>query len=60
MTVSELIAALSEIDNLDLPVIISDSGGNGKCHAEYIDTSILIEDGEGGFMPCCTLIGGKY
>ena len=57
MTVGKLIAELSRVDNLNLPVVISDNCGNGRCFAEYVDTSILIEDGEGGFIPCVTLMG---
>jgi hypothetical protein len=57
MTVGELIAELSQVDNLDLPVVLSDNCGNGMCFAEHVDTSILVEDGEGGFMACVTLMG---
>ena len=57
MTVAELIAELSQVDNLNLPVVISDNCGNGVCFAEHVDTSILVDDGEGGFIPCVTLMG---
>ncbi|MCI4435910.1 MAG: hypothetical protein JHC33_03760 [Ignisphaera sp.] len=57
MTVSELIAELSQVNNLNLPIVISDNCGNGMCFAEQVDTSILVDDGEGGFIPCVTLMG---
>jgi hypothetical protein len=57
MTVGELIAELSQIDNLNLSVVISGNCGNGMCFAENVDTSILVDNGEGGFIPCVTLMG---
>ena len=57
MTVGELIAELSQVGDLNLPVVISDNCGNGMCFAEHVDTSILVEDGEGDFISCVTLMG---
>jgi hypothetical protein len=42
MTVKELIAKLSEVDNLDLPVIISDHCGNGQGFAKSFEIVNII------------------
>jgi hypothetical protein len=42
MTIRELIAKLSEVDNLDLPVIISDHCGNGQGFADSLEIINVI------------------
>ncbi len=46
MTVAELIAKLSEVEDLNLPVVILDHCGNGQGFAENIKViSIIPEEG---------------
>ncbi len=51
MTVGELIAKLSQVDDLDMPVVISDHCGNGHGFAAVVETSIL-QDSEDS---CCLI-----
>jgi hypothetical protein len=46
-----LIAKLSQIDDLDMPVVISDHCGNGQGFAAIVETSVLQESEDS----CCLI-----